>query len=872
MLPTHDLVFHLLDDIYFPHLHPLLPILHPPTFRRDIANGRATHDTAFRGLVFCVMTISSRFSTDQRVFADPSDPHSAGDHWAAASRLYHQTFAASLINVQVLLLTSTYMHASIGPGSSWTILGVAIRALMDIGLHQERANVDFTPFDQEMRRRVFWAAFILDCIFAVCLGRPNAIRLEDCNVDLPLDVSDEVLGECEASGQPIAKCQEAGKEATSQEDAAAAAATAPDGAARAKSPPTPTVASGFRHMVKLNLVVHDVVQTLYTQRKAGSLPEWHAHPGLGPMAMTRDDIKKDEDEEEREDEDDDEGEGEDKEKDTATIKNPEYKAMALLCRRLDDWVAETPEHLRDPSTSPYKLQAGIVSCGTHDIRLYILKPFLPDPFLYKMLHPQCVYHARACLQTVIDLYENGHLNNMVFIFTQAFMSSVTFLLTVWQVTRHAKDLAPDATLIEKTARMMILAFDDRFCSALFRKAWRMLQRIATRVMPYMKDDEQRKRTQYWISAKGSAGGIPLPLQSYGGRVVPRSATGGAAAASGIPISNERGDTVSSDAGMPYKNAFIGNGNTAASPSDAPPQHGIPTHANGHQFPPRNFASPLFPWQAGGPNAPTNSGMAAWGSMRTGGPSSRPGSRPTSRHASRPTSPSTFAMDHWTRAAAAAPVTTMSSGGGGGGGGSGLPEPSTPSAGLEPPPGASASGGRLTSAYPWASASAAPSPSPSSAAASASAGNAAYGYSYPSYGGKANQYSSHAPPPAPHHPACTAPWTIPLMDHSFGDADGILGFGNLDMGVGVPYDAGEHARNMSMSSDGDAVDEQGRRRMNALYMDAAGGGGGTGGGVPGGPASGVGTAEFPAPIGGIGGGGASALGSSAGDTWQDVSRI
>lgn len=111
-----------------------------------------------------------------------------------------------------------------------------------------------------------------------------------------------------------------------------------------------------------------------------------------------------------------------------------------------------------------------------------------------------------------------------------------------------------------------------------------------------------------------------------------------------------------------------------------------------------------------------------------------------------------------------------------------------------------------------------------------------------------------------------------MDHSFGDADGILGFGNLDMGVGVPYDAGEHARNMSMSSDGDAVDEQGRRRMNALYMDAAGGGGGTGGGVPGGPASGVGTAEFPAPIGGIGGGGASALGSSAGDTWQDVSRI
>lgn len=160
-LPSRDLVTHLLD-LYFELLHPLMPIVHRQTLDRDIDAGRANVDTAFRGFIFTLLAIASRFSSDPRVLADPDDPTSAGDHFAAASRLYHQVYAASLINVQVLILTSTFMHGSIGPGTSWTVLGVAIRALQDIGLHQEKAYLDFSPFEQEMRRRVFWGAFILD--------------------------------------------------------------------------------------------------------------------------------------------------------------------------------------------------------------------------------------------------------------------------------------------------------------------------------------------------------------------------------------------------------------------------------------------------------------------------------------------------------------------------------------------------------------------------------------------------------------------------------------------------------------------------------------------------------------------------------------
>ncbi|PWN21734.1 hypothetical protein BCV69DRAFT_281663 [Microstroma glucosiphilum] len=614
MLPSNDLVFHLLDDIYFPHLHPLLPIIHPPTFRRDIRNNRASHDTAFRGLVFCIMTISSRFSDDPRVLADPEDPFSAGDHWAAGSRLYHQAFAASLINVQVLLLTATFMHASIGPGSSWTILGTAIRALQDIGLHQERANADFTPFDQEMRRRTFWSIFILDCIFAVCLGRPNALQLDDCNVHLPLDVSDEELSECESSGQPMATSSRASDEVKIE---------AKDGETRL---PRPGVASGFRHMVKLNLLVHDVVKILYSHRRTSGQPDWLAHPGVGPV---------DSGGEQDSSRDDDKGEGskgKNKGAKSSSLKKPEYKAMAQLCKRLDEWVAETPEHLQDLATSPFKLQAGIVSCGRHDIRLYILKPFLPDPFLYNMLRPQCTAHARACLTTVLDLYEGGHLNNMVFVFTQAFMSAVTFLLTVWHVTQNVKDLLPDAGLIERTAMMMTMVFDDRYCSAVFKKAWRVLQRIATRLLPAL-NGEQRARLQQWAfkDSQSSTEAEPSVTQEQTGYSIPQAST--ALSPSGLhnasPLSHERrGSTynqTASGTGGPYN---VASSNVANFPGSQGGPSGIYTRTNGPA---------LYPWQAGGTASTSRSGAGAGASTRSL-TSSRPGSGATS--------PTMFTLEHW----------------------------------------------------------------------------------------------------------------------------------------------------------------------------------------------------------------------------------
>lgn len=150
-LPSADILYPLLT-LFFTHLHPLMPILHPPSLLRDISLNRPSHDSAFRGLIFCIIAIAARFSDDVRVRTDPDDPDTAGDEYAAGSRLYHQVHAASLTNVQILILTSTFLHSSVGSGTSWLLLGMAIRGLLDIGLHQEKADADLPPFEVSIER------------------------------------------------------------------------------------------------------------------------------------------------------------------------------------------------------------------------------------------------------------------------------------------------------------------------------------------------------------------------------------------------------------------------------------------------------------------------------------------------------------------------------------------------------------------------------------------------------------------------------------------------------------------------------------------------------------------------------------------------
>ncbi|KAL7418364.1 hypothetical protein Q5752_006822 [Cryptotrichosporon argae] len=94
----------------------------------------------------------------------------------------------NLANIQAFLLVAMYsLRDSRGP-SVWYLSGLTIRLCIGLGLHRNvagRAMRTLGKYEIEMRKRVFWAAYTLDRMMALLLGRPPGISDDDIDVDLP---------------------------------------------------------------------------------------------------------------------------------------------------------------------------------------------------------------------------------------------------------------------------------------------------------------------------------------------------------------------------------------------------------------------------------------------------------------------------------------------------------------------------------------------------------------------------------------------------------------------------------------------------------------------------------------------------------------
>ncbi|KAK6840171.1 hypothetical protein PG987_006037 [Apiospora arundinis] len=101
---------------------------------------------------------------------------------------------SSITTAQALLLMSDALFSWCDERSlSWHYLGVAINMIVDLGIHCERsrqhAGSTEPPELLEVKRRLFWSAFVLDKIQSIYQGRPTRLRYTDN--DVPIVFMDE---------------------------------------------------------------------------------------------------------------------------------------------------------------------------------------------------------------------------------------------------------------------------------------------------------------------------------------------------------------------------------------------------------------------------------------------------------------------------------------------------------------------------------------------------------------------------------------------------------------------------------------------------------------------------------------------------------
>ncbi|KAL7425054.1 hypothetical protein Q5752_000742 [Cryptotrichosporon argae] len=95
--------------------------------------------------------------------------------------------------VQALGIMSVYLQRNDQTNAGYMCLGIALRMAVALGLHDPTVG-QFTPLQQEARKRMCWALVSLEEATSAILGRIHMINTVQVDmVPLPLNVSDEAL-------------------------------------------------------------------------------------------------------------------------------------------------------------------------------------------------------------------------------------------------------------------------------------------------------------------------------------------------------------------------------------------------------------------------------------------------------------------------------------------------------------------------------------------------------------------------------------------------------------------------------------------------------------------------------------------------------
>ncbi|KAI1816606.1 fungal-specific transcription factor domain-containing protein [Poronia punctata] len=183
---------------YYASVHVMTPIVHWPTFQHDVerlyhSNDLAQVPSPWLAMFFAVLAVGSLFSTDPV----PDRAVQAGEFMEVSKSLMDPWANDYVLDdVRGLFLLTVALYEMNLKSAAWKWLGKAIRCAQDLELHLEvgaRSRVD-----ADMRRRVWWAIYILDRTLSLDLGRPFMIEDGDCDVVLPEPCDDHLLLESEA--------------------------------------------------------------------------------------------------------------------------------------------------------------------------------------------------------------------------------------------------------------------------------------------------------------------------------------------------------------------------------------------------------------------------------------------------------------------------------------------------------------------------------------------------------------------------------------------------------------------------------------------------------------------------------------------------
>ncbi|KAL2159370.1 hypothetical protein VTH06DRAFT_2373 [Thermothelomyces fergusii] len=187
-------------QVYQENVDPILKVVHVPTMGKVIKEFQQNLDSlspSMEALMFSIYyaTITSleeedvklNFRTEKSVLIQKYR-FAVEQALAKAEFLTKPDFAV----VQALMLFLVLVRRHDDTRFAWTLTGLLIRLTQALGLHRDGSHFpNLTPFQIEMRRRLFWAVCVLDLRAAEDQGTDLSIVSGTFDTQLPLNINDD---------------------------------------------------------------------------------------------------------------------------------------------------------------------------------------------------------------------------------------------------------------------------------------------------------------------------------------------------------------------------------------------------------------------------------------------------------------------------------------------------------------------------------------------------------------------------------------------------------------------------------------------------------------------------------------------------------
>ncbi|RMY11521.1 hypothetical protein D0867_08053 [Hortaea werneckii] len=186
-----SLIQHYLNNIFT-----LVPVFEEASFYGSVDNTYAQDtrkaDPFDHWVVRMVLAIASASMSEQR--GDQHYLEGIGHVCAALSHAEGVLHPGSISSVQALVMLTEYAMLDPHHFDSWSLIGAASRAMVDLGLHTDPPKgTPMTKGKLDLRRRVFWCVYVLDRSTSLVQTRAFSFSDDSVRVKIPFTKAPSVL-------------------------------------------------------------------------------------------------------------------------------------------------------------------------------------------------------------------------------------------------------------------------------------------------------------------------------------------------------------------------------------------------------------------------------------------------------------------------------------------------------------------------------------------------------------------------------------------------------------------------------------------------------------------------------------------------------